>query len=86
MAATLVPRLPEGEEWLYELKLDGYRALLIKDGTRIEISSYEIMVEVACLNQLLRALHFSAQRLAAKVIRPSARPPAQPERLFSGGG
>ena len=23
-------RLPEGAEWLYELKLDGYRALAIK--------------------------------------------------------
>jgi hypothetical protein len=25
-------RLPEGSEWLYELKLDGYRALAIKRG------------------------------------------------------
>jgi bifunctional non-homologous end joining protein LigD len=39
MAAVLVGKLPEGSEWLYELKLDGYRALLIKDGPRIEIRS-----------------------------------------------
>ena len=25
-------RLPEGDDWLYELKLDGYRALAIKSG------------------------------------------------------
>lgn len=39
MAAQVVKKLPEGEEWLYEVKFDGYRALLIKDGTRVEIRS-----------------------------------------------
>ena len=39
MAAQLVDKLPDGPEWLYELKLDGYRALLIKNGTQLEIRS-----------------------------------------------
>ena len=39
MAAQPVKQLPEGPEWLYELKLDGYRALLIKDGARVELRS-----------------------------------------------
>src|SRR5215813_9680674 len=39
MAAQLVQNLPEGEEWLYEVKWDGYRALLIKDGERIQFRS-----------------------------------------------
>ena len=39
MAAQLVQNLPEGEEWLYEVKWDGYRALLIKDSERIQIRS-----------------------------------------------
>jgi DNA ligase D-like protein (predicted ligase) len=39
MAAEAVTRLPEGPEWSYELKLDGYRALLIKDGEKIELCS-----------------------------------------------
>jgi bifunctional non-homologous end joining protein LigD len=39
MTATLVPALPEGEQWLYEVKLDGYRALLIKDGAKVKIIS-----------------------------------------------
>jgi bifunctional non-homologous end joining protein LigD len=39
MTATVVTTLPEGERWLYELKLDGYRALVIKDGNRIRLLS-----------------------------------------------
>jgi len=32
-------RLPEGPEWLLELKLDGYRALAIKSGGKIQLRS-----------------------------------------------
>ena len=32
-------RLPEGDDWLYELKLDGYRALAIKSGGKIRLRS-----------------------------------------------
>jgi len=39
MAALLVRKLPEGDEWLYEVKFDGYRGLLIKDGESVEIRS-----------------------------------------------
>jgi len=39
MAASSVTKLPEGPEWLYEVKWDGYRALLIKDGSRAQIRS-----------------------------------------------
>jgi bifunctional non-homologous end joining protein LigD len=39
MAAQAVTTLPEGDDWLYEPKLDGYRALLIKDGKRMRILS-----------------------------------------------
>jgi bifunctional non-homologous end joining protein LigD len=39
MAAMAVKKLPEGDEWLYELKWDGYRALLIKDGDDVQIRS-----------------------------------------------
>jgi ATP-dependent DNA ligase len=34
MAAQSVAELSEREGWIYELKLDGYRALLLKDGAR----------------------------------------------------
>jgi ATP-dependent DNA ligase len=32
-------RLPEGAAWLYELKLDGYRALASKTGERVDLRS-----------------------------------------------
>lgn len=39
MAARVVDRLPEGDEWMYEVKFDGYRALLLKDGSSVRILS-----------------------------------------------
>jgi bifunctional non-homologous end joining protein LigD len=39
MAAHTVHELPEGDDWLYEVKLDGYRALVIKSGDRVQIRS-----------------------------------------------
>jgi bifunctional non-homologous end joining protein LigD len=39
MAAQVVAKLPEGPEWLYELKFDGYRALILKDGDSVSIIS-----------------------------------------------
>jgi ATP-dependent DNA ligase len=31
MAAQVVTKLPEGEDWIYELKFDGYRVLIIRN-------------------------------------------------------
>jgi bifunctional non-homologous end joining protein LigD len=39
MAAQVVKCLPEGDDWTYELKFDGYRALIIKDEQRVELRS-----------------------------------------------
>ena len=39
MAAQLVDQLPAGDEWLYEAKFDGYRAMVIKDGASVSILS-----------------------------------------------
>jgi ATP-dependent DNA ligase len=32
-------RLPEGPDWAYELKLDGYRAMAIKTGGEVQLRS-----------------------------------------------
>lgn len=39
MTAKVVTTLPEGPEWLYELKLDGYRALLMKRDGHVRVRS-----------------------------------------------
>jgi len=39
MTATLVQTLPEGPAWMYEVKLDGYRALILKSGSHVQIRS-----------------------------------------------
>ena len=39
MAAQTVKELPAGDEWLYEPKLDGYRALVLKDAERLLVLS-----------------------------------------------
>jgi bifunctional non-homologous end joining protein LigD len=39
MAARVVDKLPEGDEWMYELKFDGYRALILKDGLQVRLRS-----------------------------------------------
>ena len=39
MAALSVDKLPEGPEWAYEVMLEGYRALLMKNRTEVQIRS-----------------------------------------------
>ena len=39
MLATASATLPVGPDWTYEVKWDGYRALAIKDGTRVKLAS-----------------------------------------------
>jgi bifunctional non-homologous end joining protein LigD len=39
MTAEVVNILPEGPEWMYEVKLDGYRALLMKHDGQVRIRS-----------------------------------------------
>ena len=39
MMAKLTDKLPDGEQWAYEVKWDGYRALLLKSGERVRLLS-----------------------------------------------
>jgi DNA ligase D-like protein (predicted ligase) len=39
MSALLVRNLPVGKDWLYEIKLDGYRVLALKQGPKVRLAS-----------------------------------------------
>jgi bifunctional non-homologous end joining protein LigD len=39
MKARLSDRLPDSEEWVYEIKFDGFRALALKDGSEVRLIS-----------------------------------------------
>ena len=39
MLAKLVKELPEGPQWQYEVKWDGYRIQAVKDGQEVRLSS-----------------------------------------------
>jgi bifunctional non-homologous end joining protein LigD len=39
MTARVVHALPEGDTWIYEVKFDGYRALLMKHNEQVRLRS-----------------------------------------------
>jgi bifunctional non-homologous end joining protein LigD len=42
MLASVADQLPEGDDWSYEVKWDGYRALALKEGERVRLSSRNV--------------------------------------------
>ena len=61
MAAQVLKRLPEGNDWAYELKFDGYRALIIKDEQQVELRSRKNKD----LTGMYRGIAAAGQRLKA---------------------
>jgi bifunctional non-homologous end joining protein LigD len=39
MECQRVPKLPEGGDWLYEIKQDGYRVIAVVDGSTVVLYS-----------------------------------------------
>jgi len=61
MAAQVTERLPEDAGWVYEVKFDGYRALLVKNGDAIQIRSRNDKD----LTRTYPTVHAAARRLRA---------------------
>jgi bifunctional non-homologous end joining protein LigD len=70
MLATLVETAPEGKDWLYEIKYDGYRALIAADGAQVRIHTRSGLDWTAKFPQVAKAVaakHFSAALLDAEI-------------------
>lgn len=62
---------PEGDGWLYELKLDGYRAIAVKNGTRASLLSRhgnDLNAQFPAIAQALRESPFESATLDGEVV------------------
>jgi bifunctional non-homologous end joining protein LigD len=59
MYARAVQSLPEGKDWLYEIKLDGYRALAGKGSSGVNIWSRRGNVFTDQFPRIARAKDFN---------------------------
>lgn len=69
--ATLAAKAPAGEEWLHEVKWDGYRLLASRDGDRLRLASRNDLDwtgRFPQVEQALLALPVSAFKLDAELV------------------
>ena len=82
MAALLVNALPTSDEWLYEAKFDGYRALAVKDGAGVKLLSRkgnDLTADYPAIRQAVAALKASSAVLDGEIVAfdESGRPSFQ---------
>lgn len=56
MECVPVPKLPDGSQWLWELKLDGYRAIGVKSGRKVRLYSRNAKVLDTKFTYIVQAL------------------------------
>jgi bifunctional non-homologous end joining protein LigD len=56
MLATKVKKLPHGPEWMYEWKWDGFRAIAVKQGDRVQLFSRKGRDQTASFPALARSI------------------------------
>jgi bifunctional non-homologous end joining protein LigD len=56
MLATSASKLPQGDDWTYEVKWDGYRTLAWKHGTRVKLLSRNLKDATAQYPSVARAI------------------------------
>ena len=82
MAALLVDALPAGDDWLYEAKFDGYRALALKDGAILKLLSRkgnDLTADYPAVRQALAALNAKSAVIDGEIVAfdASGRPSFQ---------
>ena len=82
MSALLVDALPTGDEWLYEAKFDGYRALALKDGSKVKLLSRkgnDLTADYPAIRQTVAALKTNTAILDGEIVAfdESGRPSFQ---------
>lgn len=82
MAALLVNALPRGDEWLYEAKFDGYRALALKDGKSVKLLSRkgnDLTADYPAIRQAIAALQTKSAVIDGEIVAfdESGRPSFQ---------
>jgi bifunctional non-homologous end joining protein LigD len=82
MAALLVDALPTGDEWLYEAKFDGYRALAMKDGAKAKLLSRkgnDLTADYPAIRQGVESLKANSVVLDGEIVAfdESGRPSFQ---------
>ena len=71
MAAALVDALPTGDEWLYEAKFDGYRAMALKDGVKVTLLSRkgnDLTADYPAVKAAIAALKAKAAIIDGEVV------------------
>ena len=77
MAAQVVKKkLPEGKDWIYELKFDGYRALIVEDDQRVGLRSRKNK-DLAGLYRGIAAAGLRLKAAAARIEDTNPRREAQ---------
>ena len=67
MYALAVQKLPQGQEWLYEVKFDGYRCLAGRDSTGVTAAPIGMSESLAANTKLVRvAKEFGFEDIVAK--------------------
>ena len=71
MAALLVGALPTGDEWLYEAKFDGYRALAVKNGASVKLLSRkgnDLTADYPAIQQAVAALKAKSALIDGEIV------------------
>ena len=82
MAALLVDALPTGDEWLYEAKFDGYRALALKNGASVKLLSRkgnDLTADYPAIQRAVAALKVKSALIDGEIVAfdESGRPSFQ---------